>query len=76
MEDEFIIHEAIRTLYKHNRIGEEGQEDCLKRYLKSEFIAELETLLRKYNVGYDCDFEELQKRITHDVKKNIYSIVD
>ena len=74
MEEEFIVHDAIQTLYEHNKIDKEGQEECLKRYSQPEFIVKLENLLEEYNVGYDCDFKELQKRVLDQVKN--YEIKD
>lgn len=74
MEKEFIVHDVIQTLYERGITRRESQEDCIKRYMQPEFISELEDLLKEYNVGYDCDFKELQKRIADE--KDIYPIID
>ncbi|WP_140393119.1 hypothetical protein [Lachnoclostridium sp. An138] len=76
MCEEFIVHDVIQTLYEHKVTDKELQEDCIKRNKNSKFILELENMLKKYSVGYDCDFKELQKRIAENVKKDIYQIVD
>lgn len=66
---ENLLHDVNYLLYPYKELGKECQEEIIKGNCSEEQIVELEEIMRKYNLWYDCDFAELQQRVSKDLDK-------
>lgn len=75
MDPEMIIHDAIMILYQAKIDNRELQEYILKRYMIPNKVKQLDEILKLYGFSYDCDLEELRKKVKEDLDNDMFKLL-